>query len=769
MIPHDVSHYHVIRELGAGGMGETYLAEDTRLGRQVALKFLPASYQYDPDRRAGFLKEARATSALRSPHIAAIYDIDEHDGRIFIVMEYIEGELLSSRLAGGPLPQKDAVDVAAQVADALTEAHSFGIIHCDIKSSNLIVNDRGHVKLFDFGISRVVEDDVEKDSDDRTMKIGRQTEAGVVFGTAAYMSPEQAMGRVLDHRSDIFSLGVVIYELLTGRLPFEGQNSIEIIDKIVHEEPVPLARLNYDVPPMLEQIVRKALEKDRERRYQSARELLIDLRNFQRDVDSGAHQTGSLDRRTAVIRKARVTKSINSLAILPLANAGDDPDTEYLSDGITESIINNLAQLPRLRVMARSTVFRYKGRDVDPREVGQELGVRAVMTGRVFLRGDRLVIKAELVDTGDGAHLWGEQYNRTLEDIFTIEEEISREISDKLRLRLSGEQKRRLTKRHTDKTDAYQLYLRGRYYWNKRTEEGLQKGIDHFLQAIALDSNYALAYAGLADSYNLLASYSTLPPSEAFKVAKESAIRALEIDPSLAEAHVSLAATRTWFDWDWEGAELEYKRAIELNPSYATAYQWYALYLAGVGRVDEGLRMMERAQELDPLSLIINLNVARVQYFARDYDQAIEQCHRALEMYPDFALALRRLGQAYSQKLMYKEAIAVFQKAIASSENDSETMAALAHTYAVSGNRAEAERILAELVEMSKRIYVSPYSIARIHTGLGNKREALEWLDEACEQRHGILTYLKVEPVFDPLREDPGFVKLLNRMGLGAE
>ena len=747
-------------------MGETYLAEDTRLRRQVALKFLPASYQYDPDRREAFLKEARATSALRSPHIAAIYDIDEHDGRIFIVMEYIEGDLLSGKIGGGPMPLSDAVVIAAQVADALTEAHSLGIIHCDIKSANVIVNDRGMVKLFDFGISQVIEDKSAEESDDRTKRIGRQTELGVVLGTAAYMSPEQALGRTLDQRSDIFSLGIVLYEMLTGRVPFEGANSVEIIDKIVHEEPVPLARLNYNVSPPLEQIVRKCLEKDRERRYQSARELLIDLRNFQRDHDSGAVPTGSLDRRTQVARKVRTARAVNSLAILPLVNGGNDPDTDYLSDGITESIINNLAQLPRLRVMARSTVFRYKGQEVDPREVGRELGVRAVLTGRVFVRGNRLVIKAELVDTNDGAHLWGEQYNRTLSDIFAIEEEISREISEKLRLKLNGEQKRRLAKRHTDKTAAYQLYLKGRYYWNKRTEEGLKKGIEHFQQAIAVDQNYALAYAGLADSYNLLASYSALPPSEAFKVAKQAATQALELDPMLAEGHVSLAATKTWYDWDWEGAEQEYKRAIELNPSYATAYQWYALDLAGMGRIEEALRMMERAQELDPLSLIINLNVARVLYFARDYDRAIEQCLKAIEMYPDFALALRRLGQAYSQQQRYEEAIEAFLKAIATSDNDSETMAALGHTYAVSDRRAEAERMLDELIEMSKRVYVSPYSIARVHTGLGNTEQALEWLEKACEQRHGILAYLKVEPVFDPLRSEVRFTDLLRRMGL---
>ncbi|HWC76723.1 MAG TPA: protein kinase, partial [Blastocatellia bacterium] len=663
---------------------------------------------------------------------------------------------------------REAVDFSSQVADALTDAHSLGIVHCDIKSANLIVNERGLVKLFDFGISRVIEDDSLKSPGDQTRKIGRQTELGVVIGTAAYMSPEQAMGRAVDQRSDIFSLGVVMYEMLTGRLPFEGQNSVEIIDKIIHEEPLPLARLNYSVPILLEQIVRKSLEKDRERRYQSARELLIDLRNFKRDLDSGTRGTSSLDRGTQVVRKPRTARSrtINSLAILPLVNATNDTDTDYLSDGITESIINNLAQLPKLRVMARSTVFRYKGHEVDPRDVGRELGVRAVLTGRVFLMGDRLVIKTELVDTEDGAHLWGEQYNRTLSDIFSIEEEISREISEKLRLKLSGEQKRKLAKRHTEKTAAYQLYLKGRYYWNKRTEEGLKKGIEHFQQAINLDPNYALAYAGLADSYNLLASYSTLSPDEAFKVAKQAATRALELDSSLAEAHVSMAATKNWYDWDWEGAEKEYRRAIELNPSYATAYQWYALDLAGMGRIDEALEMMKRAQDLDPLSLIISLNVARVYYFARDYDRAIEQCRKALEMFPDFALALRRLGQAYSQKQMYPEAIEAFRSAIENSHNDSETMAALAHTFALSGRPEEAERILSDMMEMSKTLYVSPYSVARVHTGLGDKEQALDWLEKACEQRHGILAYLKVEPVFDPLRSEPRFIGLLRKMGL---
>ena len=621
MISEKISHYRILDKLGAGGMGEVYLAEDTRLGRQVALKFLPASYQYDPDRRARFLKEARAASALRSPNIAAIYDIDEHEGAIFIVMEYVEGESLTGRIERGPVGVREAVEITLQVADALAEAHSLGIVHANIKSSNLIINERGMVKILDFGIAKVEERESNEDSD-RTMRIVRQTALGAVFGTVWYMSPEQALGRALDHRTDIFSLGVVFYEMLAGRLPFEGDGPNETIDKIVHAIPLPTSRYNYSVPAELERITRKCLEKSPDLRYQSMRELVIDLQSFKRDSDSGQIAMAS-GRQTQLTRRPRSRKAIDSLAILPFINASRDADADYLSDGITESIISNLSQLPRLRVMARSTVFRYKDREVDPQEIGRDLNVRAVLTGRVLQRSDRLVIKTELVDTSDGAQLWGEQYNRPLADIFSMEEEIAREISEKLRLKLSGEQKKRLTKRHTENTRAYHLYLKGRYYWNKRTEDGIKKGIEHFHEAITADPNYALAYAGLADCYVLLAGYSSHLPEEVFPVAKAAALKALKLDEALAEAHTSLAAVRAWYDWDWAGAELRYKRAIEINPGYATAYVWYALNLATVGRLDEALLTVKRAEELDPLSLIISLNVARILYFARRYDEAI--------------------------------------------------------------------------------------------------------------------------------------------------
>lgn len=766
MIAETISHYRIIKELGAGGMGEVYLAVDTRLGRQVALKFLPASFQYDPDRRTRFLAEARATSSLRSPHIAAIYDIGEHEGTMFIVMEYVEGEVLSSKLKRGPLAVREVIDVATQIADALAEAHALGIVHCDVKSSNLIVNERGFAKMLDFGLAKADELGIQE-ADDRTRKVGEQTAIGVVSGTLSYMSPEQALGRAFDHRSDVFSLGVVIYEMLSGRLPFGGDSTTEVIDKIIHSDPPAISRLNYAVPPELERITRKCLEKEPDRRYQSMREMLTDLRNLQRDEDSGGHTEAGLKRKTEAIGRSRARRSIDSLAVLPMENLSPEQETEYLSDGITESIINNLSQIPRLRVMARSTVFRYKGRDsIDPREVGYELGVRAVLVGRVLHRGDSLVIKVELVDTNDGSHLWGANYNKRWSDIFSIEEEISREISDALKLKLTRAQKKGLARRYTENAEAYQLYLKGRYHWNKRTEDGIRKSIEYFEQAIALDRKYALAYAGLADAYNLMASYSAKPLATPFLRAKATALKALSLDDRLAEAHAALAAVKLWREFDWEGGERGFRKAIELNPSYSTAHLWLSLYLAAVEKMDEALSEIRLAHELDPLSRVINLNLARVFYFARQYDESIDQCRKTIEMYPEYLIAHRRLGIAYGEKRMFEEAESEFKKALAISENDTETMSAMSYTYAASGRIEDARKILERVNALAKNAYVSPYSLARIHVGLGEIDWAFECLETTYKARHGILTYLKVEAAFDRLRSDSRFADLLLRMGL---
>jgi serine/threonine-protein kinase len=768
VISETISHYRILKELGAGGMGEVYLAEDTRLGRQVALKFLPASFQYDPDRRSRLLAEARATSSLRSPHIAAIYDIGEHDGTMFLVMEYVEGELLSEKLKRGPLAIREVLNIAAQIADALAEAHALGIVHCDVKTSNLIINERGFAKMLDFGLAKADDPTVEE-TDNRTKKVGEQTAMGVVVGTLSYMSPEQALGYAIDHRSDVFSLGVVIYEMLSGRLPFEGGSSTEVVDKIIHSDPSSISRLNYAVPPEFERITRKCLEKEPDRRYQSMRDLLTDLRNLQRDNDSGGQTAAGLRRKTELVGRTRSRKAIDSIAVLPMENLSAEPETEYLSDGLTESIINNLSQIRRLRVMARSTVFRYKDRvSLDPQEVGRELGVRAVLVGRVLHRGDTLVVKVELVDASDGSHLWGANFNRRISDIFSIEGEISNEISETLKLRLTSAQKKGLARRYTENAEAYQLYLKGRYHWNKRTEDGIRKSIEYFEQAIALDLKYALAYAGLADAHNLMASYSTKPLATPFLRAKATALKALSIDDGLAEAHVALAAVKLWREFDLAGGERGFRRAIELNPGYPTAHLWLSLYLAAIERMEEALSEIKLAHELDPLSRVINLNLARVFYFARQYDESIEQCRKTIEMYPDYLVAHRRLGIAYGEKGMFNEAEADFEKALSLFENDTETMSAMGYVYAAAGRVEDARKMLDRINAVAKESYVSPYSLARIHVGLGEIDEAFEWLEKAYQERHGILTYLKVEAAFDRLRPDPRFADLLRRIGLAA-
>jgi len=747
-------------------MGEVYLAEDLRLGRQVALKFLPSSYQYDSERRTRFLKEARAASALRSPNIAAIYDIGEHEGAMFIAMEYVDGELLSNRIDRRTLPTRDVIDIAIQIADALDEAHSLGIIHRDVKSSNLIVTERGLVKMLDFGLVKMMQGASLLDSADPTIAVGGQTAVGVVLGTVSYMSPEQALGKDLDQRSDIFSQGVVMYEMLTGQMPFEGASATEIIDSIIHKEPIPIARFNYDVPPELERIVRKCMEKDRDRRYHAAREASIDLRNLRRDSETGVETSAGSLRKSQTTRRARSRKSVDSLAILPLINAGDDSDTEYLSDGITESIINNLSQFPKLRVMARSTVFRYKGREVDPQRVGQELGVRATLSGRVLQRGDLLIIKVELVDTDDGSHLWGEQYSRNLSDIFTIEGEISKEISEKLRLKLSGAEKKQLTKRYTENTAAYQHYLKGRFYWNKRTAEGLVKGIEYFQQAIVSDPGYALAYAGLADSYNILVSYSALAPHDAFPKAKAAAARAIEIDNKLAEAHTSMAFVRFGYDWDWTEAEKGFTRAIELNPGYSFAHNFYAVLLAARQRFDEASERITNAQQLDPLSLPINTNLGWLLYLSRRYDEAIQQYKKTIDLDAGFALAHRRLAQTYEQTQRYVEADAEYQKATALSGEDIELISARGHFYAVVGEPDKANAVLKQLDALATKRYVPSYLVARIYLGLGNLDRVFELMEKAREERYGYLAYLDVEPMFDGIRSDPRFEELIRRAGL---
>jgi serine/threonine-protein kinase len=782
-------HYQILDKLGEGAGGEVYLAEDTRLGRLVALQFLPASYGYDPELRAKFLKDAGAAASLRSPNIALIYDMGEQDERIFIVMEYVEGEILSARLKRGPLASVEAIQVAVQVADALDLAHARGLLHGDIQSSNVIITRRGLVKVLGFGLSGVMSRDRKFEEGDETVELGHETLVDFLPVDVPYMSPEQALGREVDHRSDIFSLGVVIYEMIAGRLPFGGQTPAEIIENIIHQEAVALASINDNVPLELARIVRKCLEKEPGRRYQSARELVIDLKNLKRDTGTDQKRAGgrtskatSALRQRSTARRTKQRKKVTRLAVLPLENASGDVNVEYFSDGITESLINSLSQLPDLKVMARSTVFRYKqSKDasgaqggaasaapapvLDAQSAGAELGVDAVLTGRVLLRGDNLVISAELVNVADGSHLWGQQYNRKLSDIFAIQEGIEREITENLRLRLTGEEKKRLNKRYTDNTEAYQLYLMGRYYWNRRSEEGLNKGIEHFKLAIEADPVYALAYAGLADCYTMMCWHTMAPAKEVFPRAKAAATQALEIDKQLAEAHASMGAVSET-TWDWKGAETRYKRALELNPNYATAHQWYAEYLAHAGRFDEAFREMNKAQELDPLSSIINTELGWIHYAAREYDRAIEQYRSVIELEPDFALAHWRLGEAYKQTGRYDEAITEIQEAVRLSGQSSRMVARLGHAYAIAEKKREALAVLHELNTMSEQRYVSPYEIAIIYAGLGETELVFRWLERAYEDRSSWLTFLRVEPSFDSIRSDARYMDLAKRVGL---
>ena len=767
MIGKIISHYRVVEKLGDGGMGVVWAADDTRLSRRVALKFLPDELERDAVALERLKREAQAASSLNHPRICTIYDIDSDGGRHFIVMEFLDGQTLKHRIMKSAFPVPEMVELATQIADALEAAHAQGIMHRDIKPANIFITERGLVKVLDFGLAkftrsgRVRVAKAQRDGGVPTHSTEEVlTGSGVALGTMQYMSPEQIRGEDLDARTDLFSFGAVLYEMATRRMAFHGNTLDNVSDKILNREPVNPSQINPALPAALEAIIRKALEKQRSMRYQTASDLLADLQRLKRDIDSGQKGVGNLP------PVPRTTKAIDSLAILPLANETQDPETDYLSDGITETLINNLSQIPKLRVLPRSTVFRYKGREMDTTALSRELGVRAVLTGRMVQHGDTLTIKVELVDVARQAHLWGGNFSRKLDDIFAVQEEIARQISEHMRLHLSPHEKRKLAARHTGSREAYQAFLRALYFWNKWTPASSWRALEYCRLAIEKDPAYAPAHAVMADCYTSLAVFGVLPAKEAFPKAKAAAAKAVEMGPSLSDAHLAVGLVSLYFDWDWDTAEKHLRRAVELSPHSARAHYGLSLWLLVQRREQEAIQEADFALELDPLSLPMNFNVGYVNYFAGNNDRAIGQFEKILEMDPSFVLASLILCPAYLRKGLLPEALATVEKALPHSRNWSSLRAMLAVVHAGSGRSSQALEILEELKKEGASFPLLSYWAAIISNALQDKEQALDWLERACEERVGLLITLKVASGFRNLSQEPRYQAILKRIGL---
>ncbi len=875
-----LAHYQVLTEIGRGGVGRVYLAQDTRLGRRVALKLLSRHATHDPYRVRRFQQEARAASALNHPNILTIHEIGEYKGVQYLATEYVEGRTLRSLVERGRFKLNIAAEIVIQVAGALEAAHRANIVHRDIKPENLMLRQDGYVKVLDFGIAKLCTKDPGGELQDEAAEAVPDhpftphpalTAPGAVLGAPNYMSPEQARGLRIDRRTDIFSLGSVLYELVTGQCAFKGPTQSDVLAALLAREPAPLAQHLPGVQPKvlqeLQRILNNALEKDRERRYQSAKELAADLKVFKQLLlepwrtgelaqPFPTAQTGALpggpkvtsrfatppaevkadaqpDEQTtlkpgtdsaaaAQTAQAQATNQLTnqaigqpaaagiakaqpvwqrqrrallvgvlfliaaagaywaytrwqgrppdaSIAVLPFEYAPaarmDDVEREYLADGLTENLIQRLSQVPNLKVIARNSVFRYKGKTPEARTVGQALEVGTVLNGRITPHGGALTVTVELVDVRTNTILWGQQYESEARDVHLLQSKLANHIADQLRVRLSGAERARLASRDTENVEAYKLYLKGRHLWNQRRGEAIKRSIENFQRAILLDPNYARAYAALADSYALAPIYSETSPEEAVAAGKDAAARALELDPLLAEPHAALGFIRHQYEWNWAGAEQAYQRALALNENYATAHQWYSSFLSSFGRADEALRQAERARELDPVSTSISTNLGATLYYARKFSQAVGQFQKALELNPNAAGVHAHLGMAFEQQQQYELALAAYQRAIALSGDNTQTKLRLARTLALAGKPAEARKLLDELQQYAAPGTVPLYLVAGIYSALGEKEQALVTLTQSVALREESVIWLKVDPQLDSLRNDPRFTALLKSVG----
>ncbi len=800
MIGQLLLHYRVVEKIGEGGQGTVYKVIDTTLDRPAVIKVLPPDLTDSASNLVRFEREAKLASSLDHPNICTIFGLHKVGDIQFIAMQYVEGRNVRQLVGGQPLDLRQALSIAIQVTDALAAAHSRGIVHRDIKARNVMVTRSGTVKVLDFGLAKLIESPHAGSSDPQL------TEVGVPYGTSTYAAPEQAQGLKADHRADIFSTGVLLYEMLAGTWPFRGKTALDVRYAVVYHQPKPIVEARGDDSPALrriQEILDKALAKAPEDRYQKIEDMRTDLQEVLREIDVDASVGSTLTDApfSAAVRWTRpktfwtmprkmiagalglalllglsfivfranrpaieADSSIKSLAVLPFTNS--DPNSEYLSDGITESLIDSLSKMPNLKVKSSSTVFHYKGRETDPKKIGRELGVHALLSGTVSQVGDDLSVSVELIDVRDDSHIWGERYGRKVSEVVALPQQISRDVSQRLRSRTDNMDHAQLTQNYSPDSEAYRLYLQGRYNWNKRTVEGFKSGIDYFGKAILRDQDYALAYAGLADCYLLLNVYNVTSADDSYPKAEAASRKALSINEGLAEAHTSLAFVTYRYHLKWAEAEEHFKKAIELNPNYATAHQWYASYLAALGRHDEAVAEAKTAHDLEPFSLTIYSDYIRGLYYAGRLDEAQKESLKLVEMDPRFARAHYELGLVLEEQGKLDEAIAEFKLGLKYLPDNVTAVTALGHAQARAGKKAEAEKAITRLQELAKQQYVSPFQIAVVYAGLDERKLALDWLEKSRDERFNWLPFIKVDPVLKNLRSEPRFIELAKSLGL---